>query len=260
MGMMLHDPQRSAFVVQPRGVPILAGLLWLALTGGCPFPAAPEDVTAPPGRVGFEPSRSDPVGPPASDSDGDVGETSTGGELPTAAVGGTPSDPQPNPDDLTVEFPGCEDPVEGQLWKDEVLQLVNRERAARGVAPVVWNDTLAAQAAEYACELIFYDFFDHVNPVNGSTLATRTADFGYPYWIVGENLAAGQRTPTEVVADWMNSPCHRQNVLNPAFTELGVGVRAGGDYGLYWVQEFGRPIELGDPGPPFHDPECDHDD
>lgn len=240
--------------------PILLLVVCTAIwVGGCPLPADPNEASTP-GRVGFTPAdNSDPVGPPAG-SDGSAGDVDTGGDLPPATVGGDASGPPPFSDNLTVIFPGCEDPLEGQLWKDEVLQLVNNERAARGVAPVAWNDVLAAQATQYACELIAYDFFDHVNPSTGSTLGTRTADFGYDFWIVGENLAAGQRSPVEVVADWMNSPCHRQNVLNPAFTELGIGIRTGGEYGLYWVQEFGRPFDLGDPGSEFHDPECNHDE
>jgi uncharacterized protein YkwD len=246
-------------MVHPRPIRFLIAfsVIW---AGGCPLPTGADDTSTPPGRIGFNPAdNADPVGPPA-DSGDDAGAVDTGGDLPPAAVGGDSSGPPPAPDELTVIFPGCEDPAEGAVWKDEVLQLVNAERAARGVAPVVWNDTLADQATQYACELIAYDFFDHVNPSTGSTLGTRTADFGYDFWIVGENLAAGQRTPAEVVADWMNSPCHRQNVINPAFTELGIGIRIGGDYGLYWVQEFGRPFALGDPGASFHDPDCHHDE
>jgi uncharacterized protein YkwD len=59
--------------------------------------------------------------------------------------------------------------------------------------------------------------------------------------VVGENLAAGQPTPERAFTDWMNSPSHRDNILDPRFTELGVGVRFGGEYGVYWVQEFGLP-------------------
>jgi len=97
--------------------------------------------------------------------------------------------------------------------------------------------------------------------ITGSTLRDRSQAAEYDYWIVGENLAAGQRTPVEVVSAWMTSPCHRENVLNPAFTELGVAVRYGGTYGYYWVQEFGRPFSApAYPGPPHHDPGCTHED
>jgi uncharacterized protein YkwD len=59
--------------------------------------------------------------------------------------------------------------------------------------------------------------------------------------MIGENLAAGQTSPEQVVTQWMNSPGHRENMLQERFTEVGVGLREGGDYGLYWVLEFGYP-------------------
>ena len=162
-------------------------------------------------------------------------------------------------DDLTADFPDCAEPVEADSWRAEILRLVNQERQSRGLDPVVWNQTLEDEATEYACEMIQYDFFAHVNRATGSTLTTRAADSGYDFWIIGENLAGGQRSPAEAINDWMNSPCHRENILNPAFTELGVGVRSGGDYGFYWVQEFGRPFSTTPyAGPAYKDPECTH--
>jgi uncharacterized protein YkwD len=44
--------------------------------------------------------------------------------------------------------------------------------------------------------------------------------------------------------DWMNSPGHRENILKPDFEEIGIGIRSGGDYGMYWVQEFGQPASV----------------
>lgn len=135
----------------------------------------------------------------------------------------------------------CDVPFQAEAYRAEIFRLVNEARAAEGLNEVSQNDTLEAQAERYACELIRYDFFDHVNPVTGSTLGDRTRDYGYAYQVVGENLAAGQRSPQEAFDDWMASPGHRQNILDPRFTELGVGIHSGGRYGLYWVQEFGRP-------------------
>lgn len=148
-------------------------------------------------------------------------------------------------DGLTLTFPDCQQPVEAQVYRTAVLALVNQERVQRGLDPVTTNATLESQAEQYACELIQYDYFDHVNPVTGSHLADRAADFGYAYWNIGENLAAGYESPARVMEGWMNSPAHRDNILNPAYTELGIAVRVGGSYGLYWVQEFGRPYSAG---------------
>lgn len=144
-------------------------------------------------------------------------------------------------DDLTDRFPGCQSPAEEDTWRAQILILVNRERTARGLPTLIENATLREQAEEYACELIYYDYFAHENPVTGSTLGDRALDFGYDYLVVGENLAAGQTTPERAMVDWMNSPGHRANILDERFTEIGIAVRIGGDYGIYWVQEFGRP-------------------
>ncbi len=179
---------------------------------------------------------------------------STGGTFGGGAVAGSVAAFE---DELSVRFPSCDQTPSAEEWKSDVLRLVNQARAGEGQAPLIWNETLERQASQYACELIHYDFFDHDNPVTGSNLAERTADFGYRYVWIGENLAAGQQTPEEAVTAWLNSPCHRKNILHPAFTELGVGIRTGGDYGIYWVQEFGRPPSEGPyTGPAFTVPGC----
>jgi uncharacterized protein YkwD len=147
-------------------------------------------------------------------------------------------------DPLATEFPGCQPTVNADVWREDVLRLLNVERTSRGLNPVTENSTLEAQADQYACEMIFYDFFAHDNPVTGTSLRDRAAEFGYSYWVIGENLAAGQPTPETVVRDWMESPGHRANMLDERFTEAGVGIRSGGEFGIYWVLEFGRPASM----------------
>lgn len=144
---------------------------------------------------------------------------------------------------LATEFPTCSEPSDAAAWRTRIIELVNQARVENGLGTVVRNDTLQDQATQYACEMISEDFFAHVNPVTQSTLSIRSEEFGYDFQVVGENLAAGQRTPEQAFADWMNSPSHRQNILDPRFTQLGVGVRTGGEYGFYWVQEFGLPAQ-----------------
>lgn len=145
--------------------------------------------------------------------------------------------------DLIAAYPDCGEPTDVESLKIRVLELVNSERAAIGLNQLTWNVTLEEQATSYACEMIHYDFFDHVNPVTKSTLGLRADEFNYDFQVIGENLAAGQRTPEKAMQDWMNSPGHRQNILDPRFVEIGIGVRVGGDYGMYWVQEFGLPAK-----------------
>jgi len=208
--------------------PAVAAALLIGTLGGCPLaPESTADVeglsSTPAALIGTG-SSAEPDA--ASQVENPVRSTSPGSDFQTS---------------LQAEFPDCNEPARAALWRDRVLQLVNQARGEAGLGPVRRSAVLEQQATEYACEMITYDFFAHVNPVTESTLSERAADFDYAYQAIGENLAAGQLTPEEAFADWMDSEGHRANILEPSFTELGVGVRAGGRYGLYWVQEFGHP-------------------
>ncbi|HUU82461.1 MAG TPA: CAP domain-containing protein [Phycisphaerae bacterium] len=171
---------------------------------------------------------------------GSTPAAATGGSGNTGSAGGT-QDAQLAGTDLAAQFPDCGEPAEGEAWRARILELVNQERVQAGLAALAHNAVLEAQATQYACEMIHYEYFSHINPFTGTELEDRTAEFGYVYVWIGENLAAGQPTPEEAFDGWMNSEGHRDNILHPGFTELGVGVRTGGDYGIYWVQEFGTP-------------------
>jgi uncharacterized protein YkwD len=181
---------------------------------------------------------------PATDViQGGAGQQVTADNSNGSAVGGDSARPAASaPDELTVDYPACSAPAEAQSWKLTILELVNRERSKAGLRTLNVNATLEREAETYACEMIQHDFFAHVNPVDGSDLASRARAFSYSYQFIGENLAAGQHSPEEAFTDWMNSPGHRQNIMNEAFVEIGIGVRSGGSYGLYWVQEFGEPL------------------
>lgn len=86
------------------------------------------------------------------------------------------------------------------------------------------------------------EFFAHTNPMTGEGPGERAVRAGYSFVSLGENLAAGQRTAEKALDDWMNSSTgHRENILHPMWTEIGVAVRLGGEHGVYWVQEFGDP-------------------
>lgn len=148
----------------------------------------------------------------------------------------------------TLRPSDCETLVGANVMVAEVFELVNEERIAHGLAPVTWNETLAVMADDYCCEMIEFGYFAHANPFIDppsaqEQLRMRAENAGYTsYWAVGENLAQGQTTPEQVMRDWMNSPGHRDNILDPRWCELGIGLRrAGGGGLLHWVQEFGQP-------------------
>lgn len=146
---------------------------------------------------------------------------------------------------LSEEAAGrCVQRVDLDAMARQVLSLINIERTRVGVSPLTINDELTLAAEDYACTLASEDFFAHVHPVTGEGPADRASDAGYVFFAVGENLAAGQRSAAEAVEGWMNSEDHRRNLLSPEWTETGIGVRGGGTYGVYWVQEFGKPARI----------------
>ena len=114
-----------------------------------------------------------------------------------------------------------------------VVELCNEQRAANGIGPLTEDATLDSKAAIRAGETVTK--FDHTRP-DGSSCFSVLDDVEWS--AVGENIAAGQPTPEEVVECWMNSDGHRANILNPSFNKIGVGYATGGDYGSYWVQLF----------------------
>lgn len=126
--------------------------------------------------------------------------------------------------------------------EQQVVVLVNDERAKRGLPPLIVASELTSSARAYAREMATQDFFAHVAP-DGSTLVSRDEAAGYRNWsYLEENLAAGQPTPNQAVVAWMASPAHREDILSPNVRETGVGlfVQPGSPYVYYWVQEFGR--------------------
>ena len=130
--------------------------------------------------------------------------------------------------------PAAVTPVADSSFEMQVVNLCNAQRAAYGLAPLTWDaSNLAPGAAVRAQEITVV--FSHTRP-DGSSCFTAVRNPGR----LGENIAAGQRTPEAVVNDWMNSPGHRANILNSNYTKLGVGyVYVPGDmYGHYWVQMF----------------------
>ena len=121
----------------------------------------------------------------------------------------------------------------------EVLRLVNEQRAQNGLAALTLSDKLCELATMKAEDMAENNYFDHTSPTYGTPFEMMK-QFGVSYRSAGENIAAGLRTPEEVMDAWMNSPGHRANILSADYTELGVGV-AIGERGVYWVQLFRMP-------------------
>jgi uncharacterized YkwD family protein/spore coat assembly protein SafA len=119
-------------------------------------------------------------------------------------------------------------------YEKEVVRLVNEIRVQRGMRELTYNWELSRVARYKSEDMRDNSYFSHTSPVYGSPFQMMKS-FGIKYRTAGENIARGQRTPEEVVNAWMNSSGHRANILNPSFTEIGVGYAASGNY---WTQMF----------------------
>ena len=159
--------------------------------------------------------------------------------------------------------------------QDQIIIAVNKEREKAGLASLSVNMQLEATAEQHAKDMQARGYFSHFTPEGKSfvdrikdsgytdidpiacgctqvltvpkgkeqrretkpdyAVYSRDVCHCQPKFALGENLAQGQLTPEEVVRDWMRSEGHRQNILQPAFTEIGVGI-----FRDMWVQNFGN--------------------
>ncbi len=117
-----------------------------------------------------------------------------------------------------------------------MLALVNTERATAGCAPVSADAGLATVARAHSADMRDRGYFSHVTPEGLDPFArARAAGFGHAR---AENIASGQPDAAAVMAAWMASPGHRQNILDCDLRTLGVGVATGAG-GPWWTQLFG---------------------
>ncbi|AEG58450.1 CAP domain-containing protein [Desulforamulus ruminis] len=159
-----------------------------------------------------------------------------------------PATPKPTPTPTPTPTPGDGEPNEGSGSSDasmnqlqqQVVDLVNAERAKQGLKPVVAKQDLTAVAQLKAQDMYNKKYFSHTSPTYGSPFDMMRQQ-GISYTAAGENIAMGQKTAQQVMTDWMNSSGHRANILNANYNEIGVGVyQSYNGYGYIWVQEFAR--------------------
>lgn len=137
--------------------------------------------------------------------------------------------------------------------RQQVLDIVNQERANAGLEPFQYSPFLEKSAQEHSDDMQIRNYFSHDTPEK-TTSDERIENTGYydeffacncpGRLLSGENIAKGQNDPTEVMETWMNSDQHRASILNPNFKEMGVGITPvkeadTGFTGYIWVQNFG---------------------
>lgn len=157
-----------------------------------------------------------------------------------------PAAPAPEVKKPAVPAPEAQKPAEKPAvspsgnYESQVAELVNKERAAQGLAPLKFNSDLSKVAKLKAQDLRDKNYFSHTSPTYGSPFDMMKS-YGIRYTAAGENIAKGYMTPAAVMKGWMNSPGHRANIMNNNFTEIGVGYVTDSSGAGYWVQMFIRP-------------------
>lgn len=132
---------------------------------------------------------------------------------------------------------------------EQVLRLANAVRAQPrtcgtrrydAAPPLRWAGELGVAAFVHSRDMATRSYFDHRAP-NGSQVDARARRQGYNWRRVGENIAAGQGSPQQVMAAWLASPLHCENIMNRDFAEMGAAYAVNENSGsvIYWTQVFG---------------------
>jgi uncharacterized protein YkwD len=133
-------------------------------------------------------------------------------------------------------------------YEQQVVELVNEARAEQNLPPYKRVDALDIAARYHATDMGQDNYFSHDSYDRDNGELVKVCDWDervssyYTNWSsLAENIAAGYSDPQQVMDGWMGSSGHRANILSQSNWEIGVGYfDGGGDYGRYWVQDFGR--------------------
>jgi len=131
-----------------------------------------------------------------------------------------------------------------QITPEKVVELTNLEREKYGLSPLLLSASLNEAARRKAADMFAFDYWAHKSP-SGREPWDFFREVGYDYIYAGENLARDFSTPEAVVAAWMMSPSHKDNIVNSQYQEIGVAVVNGTLKGVETtlvVQLFGTPV------------------
>lgn len=179
--------------------------------------------------------------------------TSTATKTPTSQIAPTltrtttptsteVSSPPPPPTSTDTPLPPSCDPSGNGSFESALINLINQERGSRGLAALSPQGQLATAARNHSADMACNGFFSHTGS-DGSLPWDRVAALGYGYSAIAENIFAGSSNAQTAFDAWMNSTGHRDNMLNPAYTEIGIGYRYWADspYGAYTTAVFAHP-------------------
>lgn len=129
----------------------------------------------------------------------------------------------------------------------DLIELINEVRAFNDAGPLSIEDKLTAAAEQHAAFMLQHSILSHSGR-NESNFEKRIQKETYSYKSAAENIAFGVATNEEVLDLWMNSPPHKKNLINPDFTQIGIGVapvlhQAPKNYQRYWAVSLAVPNE-----------------
>lgn len=120
----------------------------------------------------------------------------------------------------------------------QIFDITNSARKRNGKSVLKWSKKASTAAGNHSLDMAVNHYFSHINKKKQSPYdrLLKAGVKGYPYF--GENIIAGYGNPSDVVQAWMESSSHRKNILGTEFQYLGVGATKGGEYGIYYTQNF----------------------
>jgi len=124
--------------------------------------------------------------------------------------------------------------------QQQVVDIANRHRADRGIAPLTVNSSLSTAAQNHSTDQARRDRMTHTGS-DGSNAGTRISRTGYSWSTWAENVAAGQPDAKSVMSAWMGSSSHRANILNSNLTQVGIGLNYSSNGTPYWTMVLARP-------------------
>lgn len=128
----------------------------------------------------------------------------------------------------------------------QVIEATNHEREKLALTPLKLSDVLSQAAAEKAAHMFANDYWAHISP-QGVTPWYFMHKYNYSYSVAGENLARDFNDTESMTQAWMDSPTHRENIVNPKYSEIGIAVVNGTLQGIETtlvVQMFGHPAQV----------------
>jgi len=242
------------------GRPGLGPALWILslLLAGCvddrPIAGGPGGAWFPDQDDGTDDVDTSEPDSETTDGDADTDETSEAGTSDDGSSGdGDPEDDGPESDEVP-DNDYCDEVADWDpAWsakEEEIVELVNELRAtgttcgAYGAigpsGPLVMHPALRCAARKHSKDMVDREFFDHINP-DGEGPGDRFRHAGYSGSKGSENIAMGTHGPSQTVDQWLASDGHCANMMNPGFSEIGVGFYPASQLQGLWTQAFGAP-------------------